>query len=550
MSRFPLIALFVLGTVLALACSHVASPTTPSLNAQVGNPENHVAWGVFDVVFDLEKGSAQIVWNRQAEMHLNCTAAVTPPKCWTCVQVVDSSYNPNSCKFYLQVAFTNPTKIVGYDVRAVISNPGGNKFLLNPDGMTSIWGSPMQFKAVNIDPERTFGAYEVHGRMFEFYFPPQEKWATMTYILDASWPTYTDEPLIENGASDPVVNNGFATTFVRAHVFDHQGDLNGATVMADLMSLGGSPQTTLYDDGQHNDLAPGDGTFGSLLFTTKADIGVHMVNVYAMDTTGHMGWGQVAVYVQKTAGGPNEDPVIDEITRDRTTANGGANEKIKITVSAHDPDGTDLGYEYTAGSGSFTGQNDNYVYWKPSSTATGPVNIGVKVIDILGGEATGQIKVWSTDLSVVNGSTQGMVPQGTLQSLVPQAMVNMAQDFVGEVLYCNFWATWCPYCVQELPELNGVYNNHKDNPEYNHVYINEGEDETTVLNFLGSYDYEATFWVMDPDGSYFDKCNDFNGGSNGIPQHVLFDRDGRCRWAHIGGLSSTSELEAAISQLL
>jgi cytochrome c-type biogenesis protein len=126
----------------------------------------------------------------------------------------------------------------------------------------------------------------------------------------------------------------------------------------------------------------------------------------------------------------------------------------------------------------------------------------------------------------------------------------MDTDFDGQVVYCNFWATWCIYCVEEMPELTQVYNKYKSNPDYNHILIDLQESESQVLNFVNSYGYEASYWALDSDASYYYKCLGFNGNYDGIPQHILFDRDGICRWAHLGGLSSVSELEDAIEQLL
>jgi thiol-disulfide isomerase/thioredoxin len=555
MSRLPLLALLLLGTLLALACSGGAdvTPVTPDVNGQAGNIENHVAWGVFDIALNAEDGSAEIIWNRQAEVHLNVTGAVTPPSCGTCIQIVDSHYDMNALKFYLQVAFVNPTHLTGYDVRAVISSPGGDKILLNSDGVTSVWGAPMPFKAINVDPERTFGAFEAHGRMFEFYFPPGESFATMTYIIDANWPTYVDEPLVEEGYSPPVINNNFTPTYIRAKVFDHQGDLNVQMVMADMMLFGGSPQTMLYDDGMHNDGMAADGVFGSDSFTVPNSVptSIYMVNVYAFDLAGFMGWGQVPVFVSDQGVGPNEPPEIQSIDTDRTTANGAKNEKVKITVVAFDPDDSNLGYEFE-GPGTFTpGSKDGEVFWKPSSTSTGPQNITCIVMDTKGGEDSQELTLWSTNLSVVNGSTSGMIPNGTLESVVPDATLNMGSDFMDQVCYINVWATWCGYCVMEMPDLTSVYNQYKSNPDYNQIFLNLQETESQVQNFINSNNYACTYWALDPTGSYFGQLKGFNNGSGGIPQHFLFDRDGRCRWAHVGALlSGTGELEDAIDQLL
>lgn len=551
MSRYVLFNLLALSAIVAFACSSTA-PTVPAnsinLSSQTAYSSDRVIWGVFDMALDAEAGTAQIRWNREVEAHFNVTAWVQPPNCYDCVKVTDSSYNPATSRFYVQVAFKNPTNKTGYDVRGVISDPGGSKFLVNPDGVTSVWGSPMQFKAINVNPGRAFGPYQVHGRMFEFYFPPGEKFANLKYIIDASLPGNVTEPCVENGYSDPVVNNNFSTTFIRCWVWDHQNDL--ATVVADLMPLGGSPMTPMYDDGLHSDGAAGDKVFGIKDIKTGVPVGIYMINIYPMDSKGNMGWGQVAVTVQKTTGGDNQPPIIQSVTSDRTTANGGANEKIKITVTAVDPNGDPISYQFQ-GSGTFSGQTDNFVYWKPSSTSTGPQNITCKVLDTKGGEDTEIIKLWSTNLSIVQGGTnQGKIPSGSLPCAKPDTTISMADDFKGKVVYCNYWATWCGYCIQEMPDLTNVYNKYKSNTDYVHIYINLQESKTTVLNFINSNPYLGSYWALDTSGSYFAKFRLFNNNSTGIPQHALFDRDGNCRWSKLGKIPNTTELENAINQLL
>lgn len=57
-------------------------------------------------------------------------------------------------------------------------------------------------------------------------------------------------------------------------------------------------------------------------------------------------------------------------------------------------------------------------------------------------------------------------PSGTEQALwglqfdTPEGRVLVLKSFAGRPLLLNFWATWCPPCVQELPMLNAFYREH------------------------------------------------------------------------------------------
>lgn len=43
-----------------------------------------------------------------------------------------------------------------------------------------------------------------------------------------------------------------------------------------------------------------------------------------------------------------------------------------------------------------------------------------------------------------------------------QGKTHRLADYKGKWVLVNFWATWCPPCLHEIPELIGLYNAHKN----------------------------------------------------------------------------------------
>ena len=57
------------------------------------------------------------------------------------------------------------------------------------------------------------------------------------------------------------------------------------------------------------------------------------------------------------------------------------------------------------------------------------------------------------------------------------------EDYKGSVLLVNFWATWCPPCVKELPSIAKARELLSDEP-FDVLAINVGEDKTQIEDFL------------------------------------------------------------------
>jgi peroxiredoxin len=89
----------------------------------------------------------------------------------------------------------------------------------------------------------------------------------------------------------------------------------------------------------------------------------------------------------------------------------------------------------------------------------------------------------------------------------------------GKVVLLNFWATWCPPCRREMPDMDALYKRFSDKGLI--VLAVSDEKRETVEDFLKKQNY--TFPVMlDPDR----KVNTAFG-IEGIPNSFLFDRKGK-----------------------
>jgi len=72
------------------------------------------------------------------------------------------------------------------------------------------------------------------------------------------------------------------------------------------------------------------------------------------------------------------------------------------------------------------------------------------------------------------------------------------KDYKDHVTIINFWATWCPSCVEEIPSLNRLKQAMRDIP-FDLISVNYAEKPDTVLQFLKEVDAQFPV-LMDESG--------------------------------------------------
>ncbi len=58
-------------------------------------------------------------------------------------------------------------------------------------------------------------------------------------------------------------------------------------------------------------------------------------------------------------------------------------------------------------------------------------------------------------------------------------------ELKGEKVILNFWATWCPPCKEEMPEMQEFYDKYGD--DINVIAVNFKEKNDKVAEFLNEY---------------------------------------------------------------
>lgn len=103
------------------------------------------------------------------------------------------------------------------------------------------------------------------------------------------------------------------------------------------------------------------------------------------------------------------------------------------------------------------------------------------------------------------------------------------KDLRGKSVLVNFWASWCPPCRVEAPDLEAAWQSFKDK-EVVFVGVDIQDKEPDARAFL------KEFGITYPNGWDESGKVAVNYGVWGIPETFFLDKEGRITYKHVGGV--------------
>lgn len=107
-------------------------------------------------------------------------------------------------------------------------------------------------------------------------------------------------------------------------------------------------------------------------------------------------------------------------------------------------------------------------------------------------------------------------------------------DLRGKVVFINFWATWCPPCIAEMPSINKLYAQFKDNENFVLLMVDADNQPEKSKKFMNKKNYDLK--VFTPASQI---PAEFLG--NALPTTVLLNKKGEIVFKHEGGADYTNK---------
>ena len=184
---------------------------------------------------------------------------------------------------------------------------------------------------------------------------------------------------------------------------------------------------------------------------------------------------------------------------------------------------------------------------------------GIMVIFVLAMLFSPNFKGLVTQNLMKIGLFQPEVPKGSADELVagiganskneevlftnPDGDVIELSDQKGKVVFINFWATWCPPCIAEMPSINKLYSEFRDNDKVMFLMVDVDNERNKSQKFMDKRKFELP--VYTPASAI---PSSYMSGS--IPTTLVLNKYGKVVFKHEGmGDFSNEEFKDFLTKL-
>jgi len=122
-------------------------------------------------------------------------------------------------------------------------------------------------------------------------------------------------------------------------------------------------------------------------------------------------------------------------------------------------------------------------------------------------------------------------PEFSLSALQQPERILTRQDFIGQPVLVNIWATWCPSCRQEHEQLLKIARS----GDIAIIGLNYKDDRTGAMTWLQQLGNPYQFNIFDEDGML-----GLDLGVYGAPETYLLDAQGFIRHRHVGVVTAAA----------
>ena len=116
-------------------------------------------------------------------------------------------------------------------------------------------------------------------------------------------------------------------------------------------------------------------------------------------------------------------------------------------------------------------------------------------------------------------------------------------DYKGKVILLNYWATWCPPCIAEMPSLQKLYNDYQDKMVF--IFLTS-DDKSKVNTFMDKKKFTLPVFYQASNAPS-------KLATNSLPTTFLIDQNGKILMEEIGasdwnGASMRSILDKLLAE--